>query len=391
MKKPSDWTLFLFILFFYYNFSYTTPFSSHLQEKLSQDIEDYRLDNINRIEAAFILSGVSMIDSLEKYLTWYDHLIQTIRGFYLDPQNHVEAARKVFMYLHTTWLLDYQLEATTLLDVVKHRTYNCVSGTILYNLVCEDLGFQTKAFETPTHTYTLFTNFTQQLMVENTSSMGFDIMKNLKIYSKYLAQFYPKNQVLKIGLDHLYVYENSRGRQIDNTELLGLLAYNQAYFNVKNGDFSRAYEMVLLAQQFNRDSRSNIQFEIDLYYRWGKTLFDEKRYFNSFEVFADGYYRYPENRDFLVNTKASFFHAFKDFWREKKWSKADQIILEMSELDILNPEDLQWLTGMLWNWAPYCYQTKDRRCLNQIIDYLQQWSHNEKRLQELHGLLQRMK
>ena len=48
---------------------------------------------------------------------------------------------------------------------------------------------------------------------------------------------------LNIRMEH----ENSNGRVINNTELLGLLAYNQAYFAMKREDYEEAYRMVLVA------------------------------------------------------------------------------------------------------------------------------------------------
>ncbi|MFC2089012.1 hypothetical protein ACFLSX_05360 [Calditrichota bacterium] len=92
---------------------------------------------------------------------------------------------------------------------------------------------------------------------------------------------------------------------------------------------------VLLAQLFNNDSRSNVQFEIGLYYDWGKQLFVNKDYMNSFSVFADGFYRYPDNDDFRKNTLASFFNALQTNWQSKEWQGSARIIEEMIALEIL--------------------------------------------------------
>ena len=324
-----------------------------IERKLQKDIEDTRLDDFSKIEAAFILSGVHRSDSLKYYVNWYNELVEKIRGFPFDRFDRVEAANQVFSYLHTTWLKQYDRESTDLLAIVKKQEYNCVAATILYNLICEDLGWITEAFETPTHVYTIFSNFTQQIAVENTSPMGFNIMRNLHAYSQYLSHYYPDKEVYRIGLDRLYAYENSKGRLINNTELLGLLAYNRAYFARKAGRYDRAYELVLFAQCFNVDSRSNVSFEQNLYYIWGKQLFDRQRYREAFSVFADALYRYPDHRDFLQNTRATFFMTLEQYRQDHLWAETVRLIDEFIMLDVMTEDDRSQLIRLLEQWKTW--------------------------------------
>lgn len=334
-------------------------------KSLEEDIADGYLDDYSKVEAAFILSGAKE-DSLQHYLDWYNDLLNTIKNFKLEFNEPAETARIVFTYLHSKWLKTYAKESTTLIDIVHKKEFNCVSATILYNLICEDLSLDCAAFETPTHVYTIFKNFRQKLIVENTNNMGFDIMKNLKAYSRYLAQYYPQNEVLKIGLDRLYYHENSNGREITNTELLGLLAYNRAYFARKKKDFKTAYDYVLLAQQFNQDSRSNIRFEIGLYYAWGNELYDKKDFAHAFSVFADGYYRYQDNKDFLNNTFVTFFNSLKKEWVNKNWPESARLIKEMIDLNVLEKEDQDHIQSYLLNWIHYFNSLNDDKSAGEV-------------------------
>ncbi len=328
-----------------------------LTQQLYLDISDQKLDDFSHIEAAFILSGVSTRDSLRHYLDWYDSLVTRIEGFHFDPIDRVGSAGKIFTYIRTTLYEKYEKNATTLLDIVDRKKYNCVSATVLFNYVCETLGMPTEAFETPTHVYTVFSEFGERIIVENTHPMGFDILRNLNTYSNYLAQFYPKKELYKIGLDRLYAYENRKGRVIDNTELLGLLAYNQAYFARKRGDYGKAYELILVAQDFNRDSRSNVNLEKGLYFDWGKQCFEERRFHDAFEVLADGVYRYPEDEDLVRNTQAAFFNSLSQYWQGKKWPQSRKIIREMLNLDILKVNDVRSLRSLLYEWRRFFQQT----------------------------------
>lgn len=333
------------------------------ENSLLHDMEDHFLHDHTLIEAAFILSGVTDPDSLQDYLDWYSDLLETIRGFHFDSIDRIGSANKVFNYLHGTWLLKYQLEATTLKDIRNAKKFNCVSATVLFNLICDDLGWPTDAFETPSHVYTIFQNFTESFRVENTSPIGFNIMKNLEAYSQYLAHFYPENQVLQIGLDRLYAYENSRGRLISNTELLGLLAYNRAYFALKQSRYSEAGALVRMARQFNYDSRSNVNFEMNLYNRWSRFLFEKKQYLKAFHVLSEAVARYPDESTFTINCISAFKNALRILWIKKNWPETRGMLNAMLDLGILTDQDFYHLTDYLTEWEQYLTaQKKTNEC-----------------------------
>ena len=339
---------------------------------MNRDIQNGLLDDFSMIEAAFILSGANEEEKLEHYLNWYEQLLETIKEYNLDQHDRIASASKVFAYLHSSWLITYKEEATTLTAIVDEKRYNCVAGTILYNLVCQDLGWPTEAFETPTHTFTIFPDFGHEITVENTSPIGFNIMRNLHEYNRYLLQFYPENQRYQIGLDRIYAYENSKGRKINNTELLGLLAYNRAYFANKAKNYKKAYDFVLLAQQFNRDSRSNYNFEVGLYYRWGQQLYERQQFQKAFTVFADAYYRYWENDDFAKNCKTSFKLAQRENWQKRDWTSFQQMTNEMLDLELLDEGELDGLKGYMVNWINLYEHTKPQNEVEAMTNYWQE-------------------
>jgi len=363
-------------------------FGSALQDSLYVDIDDGSLDRFSPIEAAFIISGVATPDSLSSCISWFQMITEDIENKRLmNDLERTASAEKVFLYLHTTCLLTYKIEATTLLHIKQNREFNCVSATILYNLICDEVGLSTMAFETPTHVYTIFSNFTENIMVENTTTMGFNIIKNLDRYSRYMAQYYPTAEIYKIGLHRLYAHENSRGRQISNVELLGLISYNQAYFAAKDSSYQQAYEYVLLAQKFNKDSRSNQRFEFNLYYTWGKQLFDQKNYCQAFEVFADAYYRYPDNSDFKKNCNVSFFREIDQLWTNKDWEKTMNIFFEISDTDILSDADVVALSDTISRWIHYFYLSKQKKQGLEAVELLRDMSDDSQRVLQMEKLI----
>ena len=187
------------------------------------------------------------------------------------------------------------------------------------------------------------------------------MMRNLYEYSRYLRQFYPQNQVAQIGLDRLYAYENSKGRVINNIELLGLLAYNRAYLAKEKRDYARAYEYVLLAQSFNADSRSNVRFEISLYQHWGKDLFARGNYPLAFQVMADAAYRYADQDEFVHNTKAAYFYSIGRFWQIKDWGKTKRMTEELLDLNIIDGQEAGRIEIHLQQWQAWLMRNNNIR------------------------------
>ncbi|MBN1154898.1 hypothetical protein JXB12_08295 [candidate division KSB1 bacterium] len=361
---------------------------SNLSDSLLSDIEDGRLDDFTNIEAAFIISGTEDETSLKQAIDWHQSILQKIHELNIfDVFAKEESAEKIFHFLHATWLRKYVRTATTLIDIKQNQEFNCVSATILYNLTCDELGLNTMAFETPTHVYTIFSDFGHDIMVENTTSLGFNIIKNLHNYSNYMAQYYPQNQLYKIGLDRLYTYENSKGRRISNTELLGLICYNQAYFSADRNEFEEAYNYVLMAQLFNQDSRSNVNFEISLYYRHGKRLYDLNDFHSAFQLFADAYYRYPSNSDFRLNCINSYFKSLHMDWLQKDWTRIASYTYEIADLDVLEDQHLVDIHTIFYDWAVYFAKRNDRQSGIEALNLIKIFSKLNNRERQIETML----
>ena len=73
----------------------------------------------------------------------------------------------------------------------------------------------------------------------------------------------------------------------------------------------------------------------------------------AFAVFADGYYRYPENEDFRANTFSTFYKSLQINWKKKNWLPTKSLIEEMRILNILKEQDIKNLRQLLDNWLNY--------------------------------------
>ena len=111
-------------------------------------------------------------------------------------------------------------------------------------------------------------------------------------------------------------------------------------------------------------------FEIGLYFRWGSQLFKDNKYTEAFTVYADGYYRYPENNSLLKNTFAAFYNALQNKWLLKDWPESARLISEMYDLDVLQEKDCTNIQQILTQWLIYSKSKKDLKTTEEIRQYL---------------------
>ncbi len=119
----------------------------------------------------------------------------------------------------------------------KKHHYNCVSGTALYDLVFQNLGYQTLIKETQDHVYLIVNTGKIQILIESTDSIhGF-------ITGKRLIEKQEKEYIGK-----------SVTREITLVNLCGLQYFNQAVDSYYRKDYSQSQLVLDKAKLLYPDS-----------------------------------------------------------------------------------------------------------------------------------------
>jgi hypothetical protein len=90
----------------------------------------------------------------------------------------------------------------------------------------------------------------------------------------------------------------------------------------------------------------------------------------AFTVFADGYYRYPDNEDFLNNTFVAFYKSLEMNWYKRDWPESARLIEEMNILEVYKEEDYNKLRQILLNWYHYFSKQNDEVSASQVKSFL---------------------
>ena len=160
-----------------------------LEQQLVEDFQDNgRLDRLTLAQASLVVSGATDREALRLWQGRYEE----IRGLVAErlarerlPTEEAQA-RTVFQTLHDTVFTDYATNQVSVLILLEEGTYNCVSATLLFNSLLEDLNIRTAAVDLPSHTYSVLWVDGKRMEVETTHPMGFEPFRNEAEYQAFL-------------------------------------------------------------------------------------------------------------------------------------------------------------------------------------------------------------
>jgi tetratricopeptide (TPR) repeat protein len=200
-----------------------------LEQMLVEDFQDNgRLDRLTLAQASLVVSGATDREALRLWQGRYEE----IRGRVAErlardrlPTEEAQA-RTVFQALHETVFTVYATTQSSVLTLLEDGTYNCLSATLLFNSLLEDLSIRTAAVLLPTHTYSVIWVDGKRVEVETTHPKGFEPFRSEIEYLAFL-----RSRGLRVGVDTADpVLMNRAADQmtVHNRVLLSYVYINQA-------------------------------------------------------------------------------------------------------------------------------------------------------------------
>ena len=159
-----------------------------------------------------------------------------------------------FSYIHKKFLKEYEQYVTVSQAFVKNGKYDCVTGTALYALALEELGYQYEIRETDYHVFLMVKVDDREYMFESTDAInGFaydkrEIEERRNFVLNDARAINEKMAMSGVSAEN----KNIKITVIDNSvslkELSGLHFYNQALKKFNNQDYREAFRLVTIAQ-----------------------------------------------------------------------------------------------------------------------------------------------
>ncbi|MEO1334462.1 MAG: hypothetical protein AAFV29_02420 [Myxococcota bacterium] len=139
----------------------------------------------------------------------------------------------------------YDTRATTLRDILERRAYNCVSASVLYNLLAHRLSLPVAAQLLPTHARSLLSlerdGRLVSVVVETTSPHGFD--PDPEQQATILASVTPVSDQAGRSL------VSEQGAIVDTSVLIGTIFVNRASVAQEAGQLERAARLFEMGQR----------------------------------------------------------------------------------------------------------------------------------------------
>jgi tetratricopeptide (TPR) repeat protein len=156
-----------------------------------------------------------------------------------------EKAKIVFDYLHRNVLKEYNASATTLDVTLRTGKYNCLTATLIYALMLDDIGVKSDIVALPTHIFSrIKTEDNKIIDIENSTPFGFDIG------SSEDAQ---KNFTRITGFK--YVGDSDKLETLDKQGVFSVIYANRAATAFKDGFPVLAFQNALKAMAVNPKGR----------------------------------------------------------------------------------------------------------------------------------------
>jgi tetratricopeptide (TPR) repeat protein len=231
--------------------SFDAP-SSPLEEQFFADAADGRLDRFAPFDAALVAGGVRDFETLQHYRWKAAALAEEFRRLHPNPGTPRQQAEAVFEFMHRNILYGgYDLAYTDLRRVLDEGRFNCVSATVLFNYLAEELGLVCHGLEMPGHAMSRILLPSGTFDIENTCPRWFHLNGDSD---------HPMNAVGQM-IGTAATADRSKAREVSPIQLAAMIYYNRGvdFLTEKRFDEAvRANAKALRLDPGNATARGNL-------------------------------------------------------------------------------------------------------------------------------------
>jgi len=198
---------------------------SPIEKDFFNDLDNGKLEKFNYYDAFIIASDITK----ESDFIYYQDELKKIREKALKGINNTEdpydVAKKLLIWLHDNTLKKYRYDATLVSDIIDNGEFNCLSASVLYAILANDLGLDVSGVIVKDHAFCMLKDPRGDKDIETTVRYGFDPgtreIEQLKEVTRYI--YVPKKEyALRRNVTILQLigalYSNLAGAVVSKTE-----------------------------------------------------------------------------------------------------------------------------------------------------------------------------
>jgi tetratricopeptide (TPR) repeat protein len=247
------------------------------EKALFQDAQDGKWDNFNLFRAAMIAEGERDPAKIKIYESKLDSILQKVKAKNQQNNNREPSeilTRDLFESLHREIMTrPYDINCTNLSRVFETGKFNCVSATVLFNVVGEKAGLNVIALEMPGHALSRVRFGNKEMDIETTCPDWFKL-ENREAIAAATMQYVAKPESA---------------------------TPNPAAGNNMNNKNTMSESEKLMELSKNLREITPVQLIATIYYNHGVDLFNEKKYAEAAVANLKALQLDPENDSAWVN------------------------------------------------------------------------------------------
>lgn len=200
--------------------------------------------NVDFLTLAFSLDSTVTASKAMEYKTIVDNYINDNKSRILSISNNKRQIKEIFKLSHNKFFTKYDLNATQC-ELFNSGKYNCVTGTLFYSYVLDQLGIPFTIKEDPTHAYLLAYPNEFSIPIESTDPQMEILIPNSKFKNEYInylveVKVVTQSEVAELGIEKIFNANFYSKKDIKPIELVGLLYYNSAVDYINKEDFKKS-------------------------------------------------------------------------------------------------------------------------------------------------------
>lgn len=262
------------------------PRPSAAESALFADAADGKLHKFSAAEAALIASGITDLAKRRSYLEKLDAIAADAKTSLAEVKTPRERGERLLQWLHKGPLAGgYEADATTLVDILEDKKFNCVSSALLYNLIGATLGLDLRAIEIPGisgHVFSILRTDGKLIDVETTTERGFNI---------------EGKRERPDGVSYDPEKQNDDKREVNLLQLIAIVYSNRGVDAGHKELHHQAAYLHLCAACLDATATKNLVAEFT---NWGPVLSEKRKFEEGLRILAIGLQLAPES-DSLQN------------------------------------------------------------------------------------------
>ncbi|WP_372369039.1 tetratricopeptide repeat protein [Candidatus Uabimicrobium sp. HlEnr_7] len=287
---------------------------SAVEKPLLQDILDGQFDSFSIEEAVIIASGITDKNLARKYVNKLESIYRSIRKHLSRQSSEKNKARYLLLYLHKYHLKHYDIASSNLIALLDRGIYNCVSSSLLYNIMAKKLGLNVRGVEAPEHCFSIVYNKEEDPWdIETTSPAGFDAA-----HTKNLSQV----QVHTNG----YVVNKTLRREMTVDKQVAMIYYNRGVALAKKKKYIASTVEYFKALLIDNNFYTACQNTIVNFAYYSRKLNKAGKIDRALQMLYLGLELAPNDKNLLNDLNVLFRNSAIDLIQKKKYDTATKLL-----------------------------------------------------------------